>query len=70
MFVFVMFRVAARVNWKSPVDLNIFHKFNRIQSMSQQQKFGAKIEAALIDLSGTLHVEDEAIGNAVPALAR
>lgn len=33
-------------------------------------KLPVKIEAALIDLSGTLHVEDEAIGNSAPALSR
>lgn len=38
-----------------------------IRKMSQQ-KLSSRIDAALIDLSGTLHVEDEAIGNAVAAL--
>lgn len=48
---------------------NCIKVLNIFRTMSQQ-KLTSRVEAALIDLSGTLHVEDEAIGNAVPALAK
>lgn len=39
-------------------------------SIIMSRTLSGKIEGALIDLSGTLHVEDKAVGNAVPALER
>lgn len=65
-----MIRLIVKRSVGDHLNFNKNNIHNNFRKMSQATKLTSTVKGALIDLSGTLHVEDEAIGNAAVALTR